>query len=35
MRPHALLAELSWRGLVNQRTEGLDEALRGGVVTAY
>jgi tyrosyl-tRNA synthetase len=35
MRPHALLAELAWRGLVHQHTEGLEEALRGGVVTAY
>src|SRR5918992_1536929 len=35
MRPHALLEELSWRGLVQQHTDGLDAALRAGVVTAY
>jgi tyrosyl-tRNA synthetase len=35
MRPHALLEELSWRGLVHQQTEGLDAALRTGVVTGY
>ena len=35
MRPHALLEELSWRGLVHQHTDGLDEALRAGVVTGY
>ncbi|MFN2565866.1 MAG: tyrosine--tRNA ligase [Gemmatimonadaceae bacterium] len=35
MRPHALLAELSWRRLVQQHTEGLDAALRAGAVTAY
>jgi tyrosyl-tRNA synthetase len=35
MRPHAFLDELSWRGLVHQHTEGLDAALRAGVVTGY
>jgi tyrosyl-tRNA synthetase len=35
MRPHALLEELSWRGLVHQHTDGLDAALRAGVVTGY
>jgi tyrosyl-tRNA synthetase len=35
MRPHVLLEELSWRGLVHQHTEGLDAALRNGVVTGY
>jgi tyrosyl-tRNA synthetase len=35
MRPHALLEELSWRRLVHQHTEGLDAALRVGVITGY
>jgi tyrosyl-tRNA synthetase len=35
MRPHALLAELSWRGLLYQHTDALDDALRAGVVTGY
>src|SRR5687767_14755218 len=35
MRPHALLEELAWRGLVHQHTDGLDAALRAGVVTGY
>jgi tyrosyl-tRNA synthetase len=35
MRPHALLEELSWRGLVHQHTDGLDAALRAGVITGY
>lgn len=35
MRPHALLEELTWRGLVQQHTDGLDDALRAGVVTGY
>jgi tyrosyl-tRNA synthetase len=35
MRPHALLEELSWRGLVHQHTDALDPALRAGVVTGY
>jgi tyrosyl-tRNA synthetase len=35
MRPHALLEELSWRRLVHQHTDGLDAALRAGVVTGY
>ena len=35
MRPHALLEELSWRGLVHQHTDGLDEALRASMVTGY
>ncbi|MDQ3950215.1 MAG: tyrosine--tRNA ligase [Gemmatimonadota bacterium] len=35
MRPHALLEELSWRGLAHQHTDGLGAALRAGVVTAY
>jgi tyrosyl-tRNA synthetase len=35
MRPHALLEELSWRNLVHQRTDGLDAALKEGVVTGY
>ena len=35
MRPHALLDELGWRGLVHQHTDGLDAALRAGVVTGY
>jgi tyrosyl-tRNA synthetase len=35
MRPHAFLEELTWRGLVHQQTEGVDAALRAGVVTGY
>ena len=35
MRPHALLEDLSWRGLVHQRTDALDAALHAGVVTGY
>ena len=35
MRPHALLEELTWRGLVHQHSEGLDAALRAGTVTGY
>jgi tyrosyl-tRNA synthetase len=35
MRPHALLEELAWRGLVHHHTDGLDAALRAGVVTGY
>jgi tyrosyl-tRNA synthetase len=35
MRPHALLEELSWRGLLHQHTDGLDAALSAGVVTGY
>jgi tyrosyl-tRNA synthetase len=35
MRPHALLDELAWRGLLHQHTDGLDAALRGGVITGY
>jgi tyrosyl-tRNA synthetase len=35
MRPHALLEDLAWRGLVHQHTDGLDAALRAGVVTGY
>ena len=35
MRPHALLEELSWRRLVHQHTDGLDDALRGSAVTGY
>jgi len=32
---HPLLAELTWRGLLYQQTEPLDEALSAGVVTGY
>jgi tyrosyl-tRNA synthetase len=35
MRTHALLAELSWRHLLHQHTDGLDAALSAGVVTGY
>ncbi len=35
MRPHALLEELTWRGLVHQHTDGLDDALNAGIVTGY
>jgi tyrosyl-tRNA synthetase len=35
MRPHVLLEELSWRRLVVQHTDGLDAALRAGLVTGY
>jgi tyrosyl-tRNA synthetase len=35
MRPHALLEELRWRRLLYQQTDGLDEALRAGPLTAY
>jgi tyrosyl-tRNA synthetase len=35
MRPHALLEELAWRRLIVQHTDGLDAALRAGVVTGY
>ena len=30
-----LLAELSWRGLVQDRSEGLEERLSGGPISAY
>src|SRR6476469_5558286 len=33
--PHSLLDELAWRGLLQQNTEGLREALGKGSVSAY
>ncbi|MGH2407300.1 MAG: tyrosine--tRNA ligase [Candidatus Limnocylindrales bacterium] len=33
--PSGLIAELEWRGLIHDRTEGLDERLRRGPLNAY
>lgn len=35
MPTHALLEELTWRGLLYQQTEGLAERLSGGTITGY
>ena len=35
MDSRPFLEELAWRGLLSQQTEGADEALRAGQVSAY
>ncbi|HEX6315600.1 MAG TPA: tyrosine--tRNA ligase [Gemmatimonadaceae bacterium] len=35
MASHSFLEELAWRGLLSQKTEGVDEALVGGPVSGY
>jgi tyrosyl-tRNA synthetase len=35
MQTHTLLAELDWRGLLHQQTEGVNAALGAGMVTGY
>src|SRR5437867_9900502 len=34
-RPHALLEELRWRGLLHQHTDDLSEALTRGMISGY
>lgn len=35
MSPHPLLEELRWRGMLQQHTEGLSDALAAGMVSGY